>query len=162
MEGQGSFINYRVRLGKIDASPSLCTCSQPPITVLSSLFPYSTSFLFSFSLFTFLSCTNYFFQRHAIYLCLNGVKVINKGSSKSWVVCMYYIENLCSVCRGWTILTDLNLEIKLPPIPSACEELLSLTWFVIPLKSLEPNKSQFRQTIIYYFCLFHTLSGICA
>ena len=53
-----------------------------------------------FSLFTFLSCTNYFFQRHAIYLCLNGVKVINKGSSKSWVVCMYYIENLCSVCQG--------------------------------------------------------------
>lgn len=131
-------------------SSSLCTCSQPPVAILSSFFHFPTlSLFFSLSLFIFLSCTNYFFQRHIVYHCLIGRKDINKGSSKSWVVCMYYIEKSLCVCQGWTILTDLNLEIKLPPISSACEEVLSLTWFVAPLKSLEPNKSHFRQTIIY-------------
>lgn len=73
---------------------------------------------------------------------------------------MYYIENLCTICHGWTILTDLNLEIKLPPIPTDCAEVLSLAWFVVSLKSLEPNKSDFRQAIIYYPCLFQTLSCV--
>lgn len=126
------------------------------------LFPYSPSFFFSLSLFIFLLCTYYFFQRHAIHHCLIGGKDINKGSRKSWVVCVYYIENLCTVCQGWTILTDLNLEIKLLPIPTDCAEVLSLAWFVVSLKSLEPNKSHFRQTIIYYLCLFQTLSCVFA
>ena len=67
-------------------------CSQFFVSLLYFFFLFFLPFHFSQ-----LHC---FFQRHVIYLCLNGVKVINKGSSKSWVVCMYYIENLCSVCQG--------------------------------------------------------------
>lgn len=126
------------------------------------LFPYPASFFSSFSLFIFLCCTYYFFQRHVIHHCLIGGKDINKGSSKSWVVCVYYIEFLCTVCQDWTIWTDLNLEIKLPPIPTDGAEVLSLAWFVVSLKSLEPNKSHFRQTIIYYLCPFQTLSCVFA
>lgn len=61
---------------------------------------------------------------------------MNKGSSKSWAVCITLKIFVLST-KDLTTLTDLNLEIKLPFIPTDCAELLSLAWFVASLKSLE-------------------------